>query len=70
LILAIALRARTGAFMAKQQLSEMVGISRESTNKQLVAWAANGWVRLEHGAIVVLQPDALREVAEREDDDD
>jgi CRP/FNR family transcriptional regulator, cyclic AMP receptor protein len=54
----------------QQQLSEMVGISRESTNKQLVAWAANGWVRLEHGAIVVLKPDALREVAEREDDDD
>jgi CRP/FNR family cyclic AMP-dependent transcriptional regulator len=54
----------------QQQLSEMVGISRESTNKQLVAWAANGWVRLEHGAIVVLQPDALREVAEREDEGD
>jgi CRP-like cAMP-binding protein len=54
----------------QQQLSEMVGISRESTNKQLVSWAANGWVRLEHGAIVVLQPEALREVAEREDDSD
>lgn len=54
----------------QQQLSEMVGISRESTNKQLVAWAANGWVRLEHGAIVVLQPEALREVAEREEDGD
>jgi CRP-like cAMP-binding protein len=54
----------------QQQLSEMVGISRESTNKQLVAWAANGWVRLEHGAIVVLQPEALREVAEREQDED
>ena len=54
----------------QQQLSEMVGISRESTNKQLVAWAAQGWVRLEHGAIVVLKPDALREVAEREEDGD
>ncbi len=54
----------------QQQLSEMVGISRESTNKQLVAWAANGWVRLEHGAIVVLKPDALREVAEHEEEGD
>jgi CRP-like cAMP-binding protein len=54
----------------QQQLSEMVGISRESTNKQLVAWAGQGLVRLEHGAIVVLKPDALREVAEREEDDD
>jgi len=48
----------------QQQLSEMVGISRESTNKQLVAWAAKGWLRLDHGAIAVLNVDALRKVAD------
>lgn len=48
----------------QQQLSEMVGISRESTNKQLVGWAARGWVRLDHGAIAVLNVDALRKVAD------
>lgn len=49
----------------QQQLSEMVGISRESTNKQLVGWEAKGWVRIEHGAIAVLDPEALRELAEQ-----
>jgi len=52
----------------QQQLSEMVGISRESTNKQLVAWAAQGWLRLEHGAIAVLNVDALRKVADTASD--
>jgi CRP/FNR family cyclic AMP-dependent transcriptional regulator len=48
----------------QQQLSEMVGISRESTNKQLVVWAAQGWLRLDHGAIAVLNVEALRRVAD------
>jgi CRP/FNR family transcriptional regulator, cyclic AMP receptor protein len=46
--------------ITQQEISEMVGMTRESINKQLRAWAARGWVRLEHGAIVVLKPDALQ----------
>jgi CRP/FNR family cyclic AMP-dependent transcriptional regulator len=42
----------------------MVGMTRESINKQLRAWAARGWVRLEHGAIVVLKDEPLRQLAE------
>ena len=42
----------------------MVGMTRESINKQLRAWAARGWVRLEHGAIVVLDTVSLHELAE------
>ena len=38
----------------------MVGMTRESINKQLRAWAARGLVRLEHGAIVVLKPEPLQ----------
>jgi CRP/FNR family cyclic AMP-dependent transcriptional regulator len=30
----------------------------------LRAWAARSWVRLEHGAIVVLDAEALRGLAE------
>ena len=37
----------------------MVGMTRESINKQLRAWAARDWVRLEHGAIVVLDAVSL-----------
>jgi CRP/FNR family transcriptional regulator, cyclic AMP receptor protein len=55
--------ARTIA-VTQQEISEMVGMTRESINKQLRAWAARGWVRLEHGAIVVLDVDALRELSE------
>ena len=49
--------------VTQQEISEMVGMSRESINKQLRAWAARSWVRLEHGAIVVLNIESLQEVA-------
>ncbi len=50
--------------ITQQEISEMVGMTRESINKQLRAWSARNWVRLEHGAIVVLDTGALRELAE------
>ena len=50
--------------ITQQEISEMVGMTRESINKQLRAWAGRNWVRLEHGAIVVLDTDALRDLAE------
>ena len=50
--------------ITQQEVSEMVGMTRESINKQLRAWAMRHWVRLEHGAIVVLDASALRELAE------
>jgi CRP/FNR family cyclic AMP-dependent transcriptional regulator len=50
--------------ITQQEISEMVGMTRESINKQLRAWAARNWVRLEHGAIVVLNAAMLRELAE------
>jgi CRP/FNR family cyclic AMP-dependent transcriptional regulator len=40
--------------ITQQEISEMVGMTRESINKQLRVWAARDWVRLEHGVIVVL----------------
>jgi CRP-like cAMP-binding protein len=50
--------------ITQQEISEMVGMTRESINKQLRVWAARSWVRLEHGAIVVLDTGSLRELAE------
>src|SRR6195256_3139335 len=47
----------------QQEISEMVGMTRESINKQLRAWAARNWVRLEHGAIVVLDAASLQALA-------
>src|SRR5258708_39494628 len=39
--------------ITQQEIGEMVGMTRESINKQLGAWAARKWVRLEHGAIAL-----------------
>ena len=50
--------------ITQQEISEMVGMTRESINKQLRAWAAHNWVRLEHGAIVVLKIEALQALIE------
>ena len=50
--------------ITQQEISEMVGMTRESINKQLRAWATRNWVRLEHGAIVVLNAGMLRELTE------
>jgi CRP-like cAMP-binding protein len=54
--------------ITQQEISEMVGMTRESINKQLRAWAGRNWVRLEHGAIVLLNPDPLRALAEAGED--
>jgi CRP/FNR family transcriptional regulator, cyclic AMP receptor protein len=56
--------------VTQQELSEMVGMTRESTNKQLRVWAGRSWVRLEHGAIVVLKPEPLQALVEAGSDDD
>jgi CRP-like cAMP-binding protein len=50
--------------ITQQEISEMVGMSRESINKQLRAWENRNWVRLEHGAIVVLDASPLQALAE------
>ena len=42
----------------------MVGMTRESINKQLRVWATRNWVRLEHGAIVVLDAEPLQALVE------
>jgi CRP/FNR family transcriptional regulator, cyclic AMP receptor protein len=55
--------------ITQQEISEMVGMSRDSINKQLRAWAARSWVRLEHGAIVVLNAAMLRELVEAGSDE-
>ncbi|MDB5605257.1 MAG: hypothetical protein JWP25_2157 [Bradyrhizobium sp.] len=60
---ALAPEGRTIA-ITQQEISEMVGMTRESINKQLRVWAGRNWVRLEHGAIVVLNAEPLQTLAE------
>jgi CRP-like cAMP-binding protein len=49
--------------VSQKEIGQMIGISRESTNKQLRSWARAKWVRLERGGIVLLKPDALADLA-------
>jgi CRP/FNR family transcriptional regulator, cyclic AMP receptor protein len=54
--------------VTQQEISEMVGMTRESINKQLRTWAACGWVQLKRGGIVVLDANSLRHLAEADSD--
>lgn len=49
--------------LSQREIGQMIGMSRESTNKQLRSWARAGWVRLERGGIVLLNADALADLA-------
>jgi CRP-like cAMP-binding protein len=49
--------------MTQQSVSEMVGISRESANKAISVWAERKWVEVDNRTLVVLNADALRNIA-------
>jgi CRP/FNR family transcriptional regulator, cyclic AMP receptor protein len=56
--------------ITQREISQMIGRSRESTNKQLRQWAKRGWIRLERGGVSVLSPDKLAAVAAEDPDFD
>jgi CRP/FNR family transcriptional regulator, cyclic AMP receptor protein len=45
--------------ITQRELSNIIGMSRESTNKQLRAWEERNWVRIEHGGIALVNAGAL-----------
>ena len=51
--------------MTQGEIGEIIGMSRESTNKQLRDWQERKWIKLERGGISILQPDALLAIAGR-----
>lgn len=51
--------------ITQQEIGEMVGMSRESVNKQLQDWAEQKMVRVQRGSIILLDLDALKSLAER-----
>ena len=55
--------APSKAIITQREISQMIGMSRESTNKQLRAWAKRGWIRLERGGVGVIAPDKLTAIA-------
>jgi CRP/FNR family cyclic AMP-dependent transcriptional regulator len=55
--------SRRKVAITQREISQMIGRSRESTNKQLRAWAKRGWIKLERGGVSLLAPDRLARVA-------
>ena len=55
--------APSKATITQREISQMIGMWRESTNKQLRAWAKRGWIRLERGGVGVIAPDKLTAIA-------
>jgi CRP/FNR family transcriptional regulator, cyclic AMP receptor protein len=52
--------------MTQRELGNIIGMSRESTNKQLRVWQGREWVRLERGVIVLVNAGALGKLAGEE----
>jgi CRP/FNR family transcriptional regulator, cyclic AMP receptor protein len=49
--------------ITQRELSQILGTTRESVNKQLRAWTKLKWIALERGGIVVLETDELAKIA-------
>jgi CRP-like cAMP-binding protein len=49
--------------LTQRDLGDMIGMSRESTNKQLRMWQKRNWIRLERGGIVVVALEPLARIA-------
>ena len=49
--------------ITQREISQIIGRSRESTNKRLRAWAKRGWIRLERGSVTLMKTDKLVEFA-------
>jgi CRP-like cAMP-binding protein len=45
--------------ITQREISQIVGASRESTNKQLRQWERKKLLQIERGAVIVLRPEAL-----------
>jgi CRP/FNR family cyclic AMP-dependent transcriptional regulator len=56
--------ANAKVVITQSELGQIIGVSREATNRQLRDWEKSGWVKLESGGIVMLQPDALTRLVE------
>jgi len=52
--------------ITQQEISQMIGLSRESTNKQLRIWEGRGWLKIVRGGVVLLDLDAITNAGRRD----
>jgi CRP/FNR family cyclic AMP-dependent transcriptional regulator len=48
----------------QKELGQMIGLSRESTNKQLQIWANRGFIQIEKGSVIIRNLSALQKIAD------
>ena len=46
--------------VTQRDISQLIGASRESVNKQLRSWERRKWLKLKRGGLAILAPDVLR----------
>ncbi len=49
--------------LSQEDLGQMLGVSRQSVNRQLKEWEAQGMLRLDYGRVTLLDQEALRRLA-------
>ena len=49
--------------VTQRDLGQMIGVSRESVNKQLQDWQHRGWLKLRRGSLKILVLSALEDIA-------
>lgn len=49
--------------LSQEELSQMLGVSRQSVNRQLKDWEGKGIVRLDYGRVTLLDKETLRQLA-------
>lgn len=49
--------------ITQHEISQMIGLSRESTNKYLRVWEESGWLRIVRGGVILLAPEAIDGIA-------
>jgi CRP-like cAMP-binding protein len=50
--------------ITQREIGQIIGMSRESTNKQLREWEDKKWLKLERGGVILLDPRPLTEIVE------
>jgi len=51
--------------VTQREISQMIGVSRESANKQLQDWQRKKWLKLERGGLIIFSPQALRDLVSK-----
>ena len=53
--------------VTQRDLSQMIGVSRESVNKLLRDWQRRGWIKLQRGGLIIVSQEAVGDLVANPD---